>query len=116
VTASVLWGTSRFIAFVDRHSLARALSDLDIDSQAVVAGFRPSVGLHLNKRRVATLWGRGEGSAVLRAKDLGSLVNGDDKSPVGIECLPKTWRGWAAVRDQDSRAKTFQYYEGLDSQ
>jgi hypothetical protein len=111
VTASCTLGTSRFMAFVNRDSLARALTVLDCDSEAAVVSFRPSAGLHVNKRPVATLWGRGQGSAVLRAGDLGSLIHGDDaiEGPVGIECLPQTWRGWAAVRDENSPAKTFQY-------
>ena len=111
VTASCTLGTSRFMAFVDRDSLARALIDLDIGSQAVV-GFRASTGLHVNKQWVATLWGRGEGSAVLRAGDLRSLIHGDNaiEGPVGIECLPETWRGWAGVHDLNSPAKTFEYH------
>jgi hypothetical protein len=119
VTASVLWGTSRYIAFVDRRSLGEVLTALDSSEpfEAVVAGFRPGTGLRLNKRAVVTVWGRGEGTAVLRVKDLGSLVVRDDTimGPVGIECLPETWRGWAAVRNLNSAAKTFHYFGDLDS-
>jgi hypothetical protein len=115
VTASVLWGTSRFMACVDRDALNDALQAATLPS--VIVGYCPGGSLRINKKAVTTLWGRGQGSAVLRADDLRSLIRGDDdvKGPVLIECLPETWRGWADVRDQNSPAKTFQYYEDLDS-
>lgn len=110
VTASFALGTSRFMVFADRHSLADALAAVPTGA-GVVVGYNPRTGLRVNKLAVEMAWGRGEGVAVLRWEDLASLLDSLDDGPVGIECLPETWRGWPAGRDQHAAARTFKYYE-----
>jgi hypothetical protein len=114
VTASMTLGTSRFMVFADRESLSEALAAAAlgeaIDSSGVVVAYSARAGLRINKRPVATAWGRGEGMAVLRIDDLASLLGTED-GPVGIECLPETWRGWPAGRNQYAPGKSFRYYD-----
>ena len=113
VTASIELDTSRFMVFADRESLAEVISDTLMDpGRSVVVGYNPRTGLRINKQPVSTAWGRGEGVAVLGWDDLASLLDGGGDGPVGIECLPETWRGWPAGRDQHAPARTFRYYEG----
>jgi len=111
VTASIAWETSRFMAFVDRASLDAVLTEID-SMPAVAVGYSAGGGFRVNARAIATLWGRGEGVAVVCLADLCSLLDaGAGDGPVGVECLPDTWRGWPAGRDQHAPAKTFRYYE-----
>jgi len=102
--------------FADRQSLADALMVAGFSAPTgVVVGYSAAGGLRVNKQPVATAWGRGEGVAVLRLDDLGSLLGGAD-GPVGIESLPENWRGWPAGRDQHAPARTFRYFEADSNQ
>ena len=111
VTASCVLGTSRFMVFAHPDSLAGALEAAERakSSLGVVVGYSQSDCFRVDKRPVATAWGRGAGVAVLRREDLETLLDGD--GVVGIECLPETWRGWRAGRDPQAPARTFYYYE-----
>jgi hypothetical protein len=111
VAASCTLGTSRFMVFADRTSLADALVVPSEADAGVVVGYSPA-GLRVNKQPVETAWGRGAGIAVVRLEDLASLLDSADDGPVGIECLPESWRGWPAGWDQHATARTFRYYEG----
>jgi len=117
LAASCVLGTSRFMVLADRQGLADALAVADLGRESVVVAYCRRAGLRLNKVPVATVWGRGKGMAVLRIDDLASLLSspydgpaGND-GPVGIECLPETWRGWPAGRDPHAPGKSFRYYE-----
>jgi hypothetical protein len=72
VAASVSLGTSRFMVFADRESLADAVmvADFGYASMGVVVSYSPQGGLRVNKRPVASAGGRGQGMAVLRIDDL----------------------------------------------
>ena len=109
VTASYALGTSRFMVFADKQELADALV-VPSNSDAVIVAFGAR-RLRVNKQPVSSVWGRGEGIAVLAWRDLASLLESPEEGPVGIECLPETWRGWPAGRDQHAPGKSFRYYQ-----
>ena len=109
--ANVILQTSRFMAFVDRRSLEEALAEYYTEPNVgVVIGYCPAKGVSVNRRPVKTEWGRGNGIAVVRMEDLWSLTQPPAEGLVGIECLPESWRGWPAGRDQHAPARPFSYF------
>lgn len=115
--ASVMYGTSRFMAVVGRADLANLLSHAG-DGGDIILSRRPGPGTSPGSLRatppgesVPLLSGHGEGLASLALDDLWRLACGDGNraDAVAIECLPGNWRGWPDASDTSAKATTFRY-------